>query len=70
MSEYVPRLSIPLPKDLLERYHKVVPWGNRAKVIKASLKITLDYAEKEGWIGLAKIIDGQVCLKEKEKPNE
>jgi len=30
----------------------------------------LDYAEKEGWIGLAKIIDGQVCLKEKEKPNE
>ena len=67
MSEYVPRISVQVRQDVLQRYHKLIPWGDRTKIVTAIMSLTLDYIEERGgWAGIGEILDGKVVLVKQE----
>lgn len=55
----MPRISVPIDDALMERMHKLFPWGTQAAVIRRVCEILCERIESEGINVIELLISGK-----------
>lgn len=56
------RISVPIPQELYEKFHRVIPWGFRKHLMKSVVEIVLEAVERDGNIVMGAVMAGRFRL--------